>query len=161
MRALTVVVGMIGVVAFFLAMGLLEIRAEAVDMGAIISLDNRLEGVTPPQAPVLQRAAIACLAAVAVFLFHRLAAADNPTGASTALAGSVALLIASVWIMFSTDHPFSGIDTGSSPAEHPLVATARAAAHSSATHVTAVLLGLIGTVRLRGARSKVQRDTRK
>lgn len=152
-RLIAVVAGALvlgGVVV--LAVGFMEIRAEAVERGIVVDFSSVPTAIADPGSPILQRLAVACICALAVALVW-----PTRTTATVRLWVVAAVLAGcSMWVLLTTSFPYSAIDAATGitaplrpavpptdPPASPIGGWFRAGALSPAVHVLVVTLPIV------------------
>lgn len=123
---------------FVISVGTLEVRVEAVSVGAVIDWHNQVSGVTPARSPWLQNLAIALLGAAFLYLFHRLSTSRMWRHSRT-MTGLV-LWAFTVWALSTTAFPDAG---GVNSPDGTLLTWMRQGSLSSAVHVVATCLVVV------------------
>jgi hypothetical protein len=140
----------VAALAVTLAVGFLEISAEAVERGLTVDWNANVEAVTSPGAPTLQRLAIACLCALYPYL--RSPTIAGVPAALPAMSAAITLVVLSTWFFVSTDFPYSAMDTAVEEAESPITAWLRSGSLSTGIHVVTAALVVIAV--MNAARSR-------
>ncbi|TYL51509.1 hypothetical protein FXB39_09835 [Nocardioides sp. BGMRC 2183] len=139
--------------------GFLDVRAEAVETGAVVGWDTEIQSLTDPAAPVLQRLMIAVACSLVAFAYAFWLKASAVLAGISALTTAVTLCALSGWFYATTDFPYSAIATAVESPESPLVSWLRAGALSPAIQVLAGVLLALAMLAFAGSRSTAGRKS--
>src|SRR5699024_7193787 len=138
----------VGALLLTALVGFLSMRADAVQLGVSLTWDNQPDTIGTASSPWLQRAAIAAIAGLALYLLwsgHTM----GRHGWIPPAAAALTLIIVAGWFLATTPYPYAGAVQSSfadpeSPyggsatiTEAPILAWMRSGALSAAIHVTA------------------------
>jgi len=132
------------------AVGFLEIRAEAVEAGAVIDWKTLVEGVDDPGMPWLQRLAVVLICMLALYPALRWLRDDRRRSPAPVLSSAGVYVAFIAYFVFTTDPPYSAITTSIEAPESPVLSWFRAGALSPAVQVLAgatLLIAVVGLTR--------------
>ena len=104
-RYVRTIVSAVFAVVYLLAVGFIDLRAEAMTRGGVLGLNNDLVSVAPPASPWLLNVTMACLSGLLVFWLLR--RPGNLKQASVYPAGAALLALTTCAVSFSATKDYS------------------------------------------------------